>query len=515
MTYPSYEIAIACLTVFILILYILKKRRLQTELHKIQTELGIALDAGYVAVWRYNVKKDAFRALHRITIPDHGMTLAELKGRVHPKEWQKYDDFFNALLTGREERKNGIFHLNINEKDEWCEVYTIALKDQNGKVNQIIGTEHNISVEMRLKQKNEKNAQMLDFIFDAINIMPWEYDVQERTFTVSDAFVQRYEYPGNSIAIADLMQYLHPSDRHLLADGIDNMIRKNRPMIIQIRSKAPNRDTYKWFEMQGVVYRRNEEGQAVSLIGLKHDITELKHTEEQARLREKAEESNRLKSAFLANMSHDIRTPLNAIVGFSTLMAETDDKEERQEFAQIIQTNNDMLLHLINDILDMSKIEAGQMDFIYSNVDLKDLIQNLAYTFRFKIKEGVELCLEMPPEPLILYTEKNRLTQVLSNFISNACKYTTKGTIAVGFEFNDKQVYFYVTDTGKGIEEKNLSHVFERFAKFDTFVKGTGLGLSICELIVQTLGGEIGVESEVGKGSTFWFTLPISERVES
>ncbi|MBC8602806.1 HAMP domain-containing histidine kinase [Parabacteroides acidifaciens] len=357
---------------------------------------------------------------------------------------------------------------------------------------------------------------MLEFVLKAVHITPWEYDVESQTVNISDNFLQQSNLSQNSVALDEILKYMYPSDAQLLIQGLSNLIEETCSlMVIQIRSKEPGMEDYQWFEMQAVAYQRYEDRRVRSIIGLKHDITDLKHTEELVRLREKAEESNRLKSTFLANMSHDIRTPLNAIVGFSTLMAETDDKEERQEFAQIIEANNDMLLHLINDILDMSKIEAGQMEFIYSEVNLNDLIQNLGYTFRFKIKKEVYMSLDIPSEPYILYTEKNRLTQVLSNFISNACKYTFEGSITVGYEIEGKQIYFYVRDTGKGIEKENLPHVFERFAKFDTFVKGTGLGLSICELIIQTLGGEIGVESEVGKGSTFWFTLPISERVES
>ncbi|WP_298552513.1 PAS domain-containing sensor histidine kinase [uncultured Parabacteroides sp.] len=508
--YP-FEIAGISFTTFLLVLYIMKERRHKKELRKIRTELAIALDAGYMSVWRYNVKKDRFRSLHRATIPEKGMTKKEMKDRIHPKDRKKYDDFFDKLISAQQERVSGIFRLNFKEEENWYDVHAIGLQDETGKIGHIIGTEHNISEEMKQKQDFEKNQQMLDFIFNAVKIMPWEYDAAKQVFNVSDNFAQQYYASRSSIRIDELLHFIHPSDRDLLIDGIDDMVYGNSQlMIIQIRTRSELRNEYKWFEMQGVVYRKNEEGQVTHIIGLKHDITEQKHNEELIRLREKAEESNRLKSAFLANMSHEIRTPLNAIVGFSSLMAETENKEERAEFSRIIQGNNDLLLHLINDILDMSKIESGQMDFKYSDVNLSDIFQNLAYTFRFKIKEGVHLSLELPREPFILHTEKNRLIQVLSNFISNACKYTSEGSITAGYEVDEKEVYFFVTDTGKGIDKKDLPHVFERFAKFDAFVQGTGLGLSICELIIQNLGGKIGAESELGKGSTFWCTLPVT-----
>ena len=232
----------------------------------------------------------------------------------------------------------------------------------------------------------------------------------------------------------------------------------------------------------------------------KKDIldTERNMAEEVIRLREKAEESNRLTSAFLANMSHEIRTPLNAIVGFSTLISESEDKEEIKEFAKIIHANNELLLNLINDILDMSKIEAGILDFLYTEVEINELIQTLWRSYRFKIKEGVEFRTELPAESYIIHTERNRLSQVLANFINNACKYTFEGMITIGYEIRKDDIYFFVTDTGKGIAEENISRVFDRFAKLDSFTQGTGLGLSICELIIKHLGGEIGVESSVG-----------------
>ena len=184
----------------------------------------------------------------------------------------------------------------------------------------------------------------------------------------------------------------------------------------------------------------------------KKDIldTERNMAEEVIRLREKAEESNRLTSAFLANMSHEIRTPLNAIVGFSTLISESEDKEEIKEFAKIIHANNELLLNLINDILDMSKIEAGILDFLYTEVEINELIQTLWRSYRFKIKEGVEFRTELPAESYIIHTERNRLSQVLANFINNACKYTFEGMITIGYEIRKDDIYFFVTDTGKG-----------------------------------------------------------------
>lgn len=248
----------------------------------------------------------------------------------------------------------------------------------------------------------------------------------------------------------------------------------------------------------------------------KENVTRQKLAENELRLaKEKAEESDHLKSAFLANMSHEIRTPLNAIVGFSSLLAMTDDKEEKEEYINIISNNNELLLQLINDILDLAKIEANTLEFVYSDVDINQLLCDIEQTSRLKAAEGVQVSFIEKLPHCIIRTDKNRLSQVITNFINNAIKFTKEGSIRFGYEHQDKKLRFFVTDTGCGIDNKVKDSVFQRFVKLDSFAQGTGLGLSICEMIVHKLGGEIGVESELGAGSTFWFTLPDSVIEES
>lgn len=226
--------------------------------------------------------------------------------------------------------------------------------------------------------------------------------------------------------------------------------------------------------------------------------------------KEKAEESNRLKSAFLANMSHEIRTPLNAIIGFSALLSSTDDQTEKLEYTNIINNNNDLLLQLINDILDLSKIEAGTLEFTMSPIDVNLMLENLEQSFRFKMKGSpVELRFTERMENCIISTDYNRVVQVLTNFLTNAMKFTQQGSITVGYRLeSNAKLRFYVTDTGCGIPPEQQKKIFGRFVKLNNFSQGTGLGLAICEMIVSHLQGEIGVESVPGKGSTFWFTHP-------
>lgn len=242
------------------------------------------------------------------------------------------------------------------------------------------------------------------------------------------------------------------------------------------------------------------------------DITRLKKVQEELEVaRRVAEVAGEQKTAFLANMSHEIRTPLNAIVGFAGLLSNASESE-RNSYVEIIKGNTNMLLQLVNDILDMSKIEAGTLEFIYSDTDVNQIMRELEGIFRLRLEEAdspVRIVFEPCLPVCFIHTEKNRVSQVLSNFLSNAFKYTKEGSITLGYKVREDDIYFYVQDTGAGIPAGKVDKVFERFMKLDAKKQGTGLGLSISRTIIKKLGGEIGVFSEYGKGSTFWFTLPV------
>ena len=267
---------------------------------------------------------------------------------------------------------------------------------------------------------------------------------------------------------------------------------------------------YTWTSINVMVRDYRPQDGIIEMLCINYDITPLKETEQKLIIaRDKAEELDRLKSAFLANMSHEIRTPLNAIVGFSSLLAETDSRSERQEYIKIVQENNELLLQLISDILDLSKIEAGTFNFVYTNVDVNETCAEIIKSMSMKVSKGVELIFEEPFPECYIYTDKNRFTQVISNFINNALKFTQQGSITLGYEqVSHQKIKFYVRDTGMGIPEEKQKSIFERFVKLNTFVQGTGLGLSICKSIVSQMGGEIGVDSTEGVGSCFWFTHP-------
>lgn len=251
------------------------------------------------------------------------------------------------------------------------------------------------------------------------------------------------------------------------------------------------------------------------IVSIEWDITQLElMRRELIESKEKAETSDKLKSAFLANMSHEIRTPLNAIVGFSRIISESDNAEERREYYEIVDANNERLLQLINEILDLSKIESGIVEFTYGPVRLHTLCKEIHDAHVFRCPQGVELRFDSPDEALSIHSDKNRTFQVFSNLIGNAFKFTTEGSVSYGYKQEGERVVFYVKDTGLGIEPEKLGRVFQRFAKLNNFAQGTGLGLSICKTIIERLGGEIAVSSEVGTGTTFTFWLPLENVIQ-
>ena len=311
--------------------------------------------------------------------------------------------------------------------------------------------------------------------------------------------------------VVGVYTHMHPEDRKRFLDFYDEVRDgKRRHFQGEMRIRRPGtKNEWNWVSSNVMVTNYKPEENEIEIIGINYDITELKETEaELIQARDKAEMMDRLKSAFLANMSHEIRTPLNAIVGFSDLLVETEELAERQEYIKIVRENNDLLLQLISDILDLSKIEAGTFEFTNGDVDVYLLCEDIVRSMRMKAKEEVELVLDNHLPVCHVISDRNRIHQVISNFVNNAMKFTSEGSIHVGYQLKDGELEFYVEDTGIGIEKEQLPHIFERFVKLNTFVHGTGLGLSICQSIVEQLGGRIGVDSEKGKGSRFWFTIP-------
>ena len=395
----------------------------------------------------------------------------------------------------------GFLSFNFCWNKQWDEK-DVELMSQ---ISQIVSTAtKRWQVETSLQQSQRTMQKVLDNI--NANIFVSDYDTLKVIFANKPFREEAGEVPENAECWRMLNAGLENGCKHCPKP---KLLDANRKFTGVHFWEDYNPVTKRWYTIQSMAIKWLDGRWAI--MELATDITTRKQVElELIQAKEKAEESDRLKSAFLANMSHEIRTPLNAIVGFSSLLAETDEAELRHVYMSLAQENNELLLNLISDILDISKIEAGMIDLVMGRVDVPQLCREVIATFSHKKRDSaVELRFDENSPQIVIDADKNRIVQVLSNFLTNALKFTTKGSITLSYTLEDEnQVRFCVTDTGKGIPDEQKHEIFNRFVKLDSFVQGAGLGLSICQSLVNRMGGKIGVESREGEGSCFWFTHP-------
>ena len=394
----------------------------------------------------------------------------------------------------------GFLSFNFCWNKQWDEK-DVELMSQ---ISQIVSTAtKRWQVETSLQQSQRTMQKVLDNI--NANIFVSDYDTLKVIFANKPFREEAGEVPEN----AECWRMLNGLKNGCKHCPKPKLLDANRKFTGVHFWEDYNPVTKRWYTIQSMAIKWLDGRWAI--MELATDITTRKQVElELIQAKEKAEESDRLKSAFLANMSHEIRTPLNAIVGFSSLLAETDEAELRHVYMSLVQENNELLLNLISDILDISKIEAGMIDLVMGRVDVPQLCREVIATFSHKKRDSaVELRFDENSPQIVIDADKNRIVQVLSNFLTNALKFTTKGSITLSYSLEDEnQVRFCVTDTGKGIPDEQKHEIFNRFVKLDSFVQGAGLGLSICQSLVNRMGGKIGVESREGEGSCFWFTHP-------
>lgn len=318
---------------------------------------------------------------------------------------------------------------------------------------------------------------------------------------------EAYETPLSDIF--GTYRHFHPDDRALLIRFLDDARNGLTTQLSKEMRVLREDGTYTWTHVNLLVKKYAPQDRIIEIISINYDITELKRTEEMlVKARDKAEASDRLKSAFLANMSHEIRTPLNAIVGFSSLLTSTENAAEKELYNSLIGHNNKLLLNLINDVIDLSKIESGYLELRPDWVNLTELLDESVAEYAHQVPSGVELLTNYPAHDSLVELDRLRIKQILSNFLSNALKNTTTGHVEVFYEVDHQSVRIGVKDTGRGIPQNMLEKIFERFEKLDSFAQGAGLGLPICKLIVEKMNGRILVDSQLGIGTTFIIELP-------
>lgn len=381
----------------------------------------------------------------------------------------------------------------------------------DGKMQNYVFIMNDISREYEYSVKLKESTQLAYQAIQASGLVHWRYDNRVHRFSSYNDPVTNFD---SSVWLTpeDYLGTVHPDDRPGIMDYLRRMddgadFSDEAPM----RVKTAYDDEWQDCVVTGTSYLKDDEtGKVLLYTGFRRNVTSWKKmVNELSDAKERAERSDKLKSAFLANISHEIRTPLNAIIGFSNLLTNTDKKEEIAEYQRIIVTNSDLLLRLINDILDLSKIEAGFMDRKLSEFDLSAYFDELYGSVRQAMANpSVELICDNPYEYCLVRMDANRLAQLVLNYATNAIKCTYRGEIRMGYRRQGEGIYFYVSDTGIGIPDKDKSRLYHRFEKLNEFTQGTGLGLAICKVVTESAGGQVGFESEEGVGSTFWSWVP-------
>jgi len=362
----------------------------------------------------------------------------------------------------------------------------------------------------KLKKRNVE----YEFVLKAMRLAVWHVDVQKRTVTYDNDFREKLAgyMPPPDTPLTELAAHWDEADRARVLKAYEDICLGRIEELHEVYKTRVWYGTQTfWTECYATVAERDAEGLPLKVVGTSMRIDERKTMEDAlVEARNRAEESDRLKSAFLANMSHEIRTPLNAIVGFTSVMPDVDSEEERQQLLDLIHENTQKLLRIIDDVVNISKVEAGKEELVLTNFDLNTALNEIADRHRNDVQPGVELNTAFAASELSITSDRNRICEVVKHYLLNALKFTTAGSITVGYDMpRGGRMRIWVRDTGKGVAVEHQQQIFERFFKVDEFVPGAGLGLSICQTMAHSMGGKVGVESKLGHGSFFWFELPL------
>lgn len=497
----------------------------QALLAKNKKMTDLALKASEIILWEYDVETALFTAYNEPLNgydPSIKLSADDFKHYMHPEDFStKVEEALNALRNGFNQAIQFNVRILVPSDTEWqfCSVSGSPLEvDKSGNALRYVGLRQNNTKLIKTEELRNKNV-LLNMILQSGHIVPVLWDMKTDkvfiTSTIMENEVPVFEKQQNCISLDKLLASLHPEDAARLSESLDK-IRSGEYATVHDEVRYGKDKLFSDYYEINLISVNTGNG-LDKAVGYLQNITERRlMIQELEFAKNKAEESNKLKSAFLANMSHEIRTPLNAIVGFSELLVNETEESEKQKFSAIIATNNELLLRLISDVLDLSKIESGIIEFRRQRFDLAASMQMLYQSLMQRASsENVEFKLDNPYQSCNVELDEKRIQQILSNFVTNAIKFTTKGYIQIGYVYVDRGIRIYCTDTGAGIPEEKRPLVFERFYKVDEFKQGTGLGLAICKAIVDAQHGEIGVDSTEGVGSTFWAWLPCKAEIQN
>ena len=498
------------------LLDVTEKLRMAKKTQDLLVKRELAMKVNDIVHWDFNVQMQTFEA-YNDPVNDYAsdklVSLEEYLNVIHPEDRSLVNDALQSMLLGRNMNINLTCRIQTRYDDTWqyCNITGVPFEfGEGGDVIRYTGFRQNISKLHQLNEELKERNYKMELTFKTVGMSYWDYDVKTRQYRSFNDPVNDFN-PEKAIMPEDYLKAAHPEDTERVRENIVGMSAgQYKEFSLQYRSRTKWDQDWQTLIVTGLPSERDKKGNVIRYTGIAFNNTKWeKMAQELKEMKDKAELSDRLKSAFLANMSHEIRTPLNAIVGFSELLVDSDDPDEKKEYWHIIESNNDLLLRLINDILDLSKIESGIIDRKRERFNLTQLCNELYVMMRSKIPNAdVELVQDNPCPECWIFLDSNRLKQVWMNFLTNAVKYTRSGYIRMGYSVEKDGIRFYVEDTGTGIPKELQDRVFGRFQKLNEFVQGTGLGLAISRAIVEAAGGEIGFTSEQGIGSTFWAWVP-------
>ena len=477
----------------------------------------LAMKVSNIVHWDFDVNSQKFESYNdpiNDYVSDRLLTVSEYMDVIYPEDRSVFYDAMQSLIAGKNVTINFTCRIQTKYDETWqyCDFMGVPFdQDENGDIIRYTGFRQNIPKIQQLNRELKERNYKIELSFKTVGMSYWGFDVKSLKFSAFNDPINDF-YSEKTITPQDYLNATHPDDVVFVRKYMEHMFRGiDKDFNVKYRSKTKWDDEWQTLLVTGIQVERDKEGHVTRYTGITINNTKWEKMIQQLKeLKEKAELSDRLKSAFLANMSHEIRTPLNAIVGFSELMVTCDDPEEKKEYINIIQSNNELLLRLINDILDLSKIESGIIERRKENFNLAKVCNELFVTIQAKMTNpNVELRLDGPNSECWVLLDRNRLKQVWMNFLTNAVKCTKSGYIKMGYGIEREGLRIYVEDTGIGIPDDLHDKVFTRFEKLNEFSQGTGLGLTISRAIVEAAGGEVGFTSKLGVGSTFWAWLPL------